>query len=131
MLKRDLKKHIDKHLKTWIKKLGIEDYKYDIEVGYSKALRCDYAQIETEEDTRNVFIQFNPRMCKTEEEVKNTVIHELLHTRMNEYYEFVEDLIKTYVNSPKTRKMMFRQIGRLEHKIVIPLTTVLAQQGEK
>ncbi len=131
MRNRDLRKYIDKYLKIWVKKLRIEDYKYDIEVGYSKELKCDYAQIVTEEDTRNVFVKFNSRMCKTEEEVENTVIHELLHTRMNEYYEFVEDLIKTHVNNPKTRKMMLRQIGRLEHKISVPLTTALSKQGEK
>ena len=130
MRKRDLRKHIEKNMKHWIEKLGIEDYKYEIEVVDSKE-KCDYAEVETAEDMRHVYIRFNSQMCKTEREIENTVIHELLHTRMNEYCEFVEDLIKTYVNSPKTRKMMIRQIGRLEHKIVVPITTALSRQGEK
>ncbi len=125
MKRTELKPIIEKYMKKWIGKLRLGEFDYTLEF---ENLKEDYAQVSTDEDTRHVTIAFNPRLLKTEQEIEHTVIHELLHTRINDYVEFVEEIVKTHINSPKTRKLLTRRLGRLEHKILVPITNAFMKK---
>lgn len=120
--KKALGRNIESLLPKWANTLDISDYTYQIETRYHKGLREDFAHITTDEETRSVTIEFNPRALKTIEDVEQTIVHELLHVRMSEICEFVDDIIKDHITNPKTRRMLKRQFGRLEHKVIVSLT---------
>ncbi len=125
MTKNELKPIIEKYMKKWVAKLRLGEFDYTIEFGN---LKDDYAQVSTDEETRHVTIEFNSRLLKTEQEIERTVIHELLHARINDYVELVEEIVRTHINSPKTRKLIIRRLGRLEHKILVPITDAFAKK---
>jgi len=81
MTKTELKPLVEKYMKKWIGKLRLGEFDYTIEFDN---LKNDYAQVSTDEDTRHVTIAFSPRLLKTKHDVEHTVIHELLHTRVND-----------------------------------------------
>lgn len=119
-------------IKTWAAVLRISDYKYDFKMLSNHEMSGDYAKISTEEDTRRVTIDFNKsRLTKEPQEIVTTVVHELLHTRFNEYSDFITDVLKTYVNSPATRKLLLKRTEVIEHKIVVALTDALCPTKER
>ena len=125
MTKKELEPIIHKYMKKWMKKLKLGEFDYSIEFD---STGLDYALVSTDEETRHVTVQFNPRLHKSEREVEHTVVHELLHTRINDYIELVEDIVKTHINSPKTRNLIIRRLGRLEHKILVPITDAFCKK---
>ena len=112
-------------MKKWIKNLRLAEFDYTIEF---KNMKDDYALVSTDEETRHITITFSPRLLKTEYEIEHTVVHELLHTRINDYVEFVEEIVRTHVNSPKTRTLINRRLGRLEHKSLVPITDAFVKK---
>ena len=125
MTRTKLKPIIEKYMKKWVKKLRLAEFDYTIEF---ENLKDDYAQVATDEETRHVTIAFNPRLLKTEHEIEHTVVHELLHARVNDYAELVEEIVRTHINSPKTRKLLTRRLGRLEHKMLVPITDAFVKK---
>lgn len=125
MIKNELKPLIDKYMKKWIKKLRLGEFDYTIKF---KNLTKSYAEVATDEETRHVTIIFNPRQLTTEQEVEHTVVHELLHVRINDYVELVEEIVRAHINNPKTRKLLERRLGRLEHKILVPITDAFSKK---
>jgi len=116
-------------VRRWTARLGISDYTYVLEFRSEKALHGNYAEVHTDEDTREVTISVNRyRLTKEPEEVERTLIHELLHTRLNEYAEFVIAIINGYVGNARTKRVLGRQFERLEHKIVVALTDALLKR---
>lgn len=116
-------------VRRWAARLGISDYTYVLELKGEKTLHGNYAEVHTDEDTREVTICVNRyRLTKELEEMERTLIHELLHTRLNEYAEFVVAIINGYVGNPKTKRVLGRQFERLEHKIVVALTDALLKR---
>jgi len=112
-------------MKKWIKRLRLAEFDYTIEF---ENLKDDYAQVATDEETRHVTVTFNPRLLQTEQEIEHTVVHELLHARVNDYIELVEEIVRTHINSPKTRKLITRRLGRLEHKMLVPITDAFVKK---
>ncbi|KKN01809.1 hypothetical protein LCGC14_1123910, partial [marine sediment metagenome] len=88
-----------KYIKKWMAKLKLTEFKYTVEFA---SLKGDYALVSTDEETRHITIEFDPRAFKTEEEVEQTIVHELLHARINDYVELVEEIIRTHITNPKT-----------------------------
>ena len=125
MQRKKLEPLIHKYVKKWMERLKLKEFTYSIEF---KSLRDDYALVSTDEETRHITIEFDCRNIKTEEEVKQTVVHELLHARINDYVEFVEEVIRTHITNPKTRKLLTRRLGRLEHKILVPITDAFCKK---
>lgn len=121
-----LEKRLMTLIRRWASRLGISDYAYGLELRSEKALHGNYAEVHTDEETREVTIGVNRyRLLKEPKEVERTLIHELLHTRLNEYAEFVLTIINGYVGNTRTKRVLNRQLERLEHKIVVALTDVL------
>ncbi len=125
MQRTKLEPLIQKYTKKWMERLKLAEYNYTIEFGN---LKGDYAQVSTDEETRHITIQFDPRNIKTEEDVEKTVIHELLHVRINDYVELVEEIIRTHITNSKTRKLLTRRLWRLEHKILVPITDAFCEK---
>lgn len=125
MTKKELEPIIHKYMKKWMKKLKLGEFDYSVEFDSTGP---DYALVSTDEETRHVTVQFNPRLHKSTREVEHTVVHELLHARINDYIELVEDIVKTHINSPKTRNLIIRRLGRLEHKILVPITDAFCKK---
>lgn len=124
-----LRKRLDTLVQKWAALLGIADYKFSLTMLADKDLAGDYARVDTDDSTREVSIDFNQyRLSKEPEEVEKTVVHELLHTRFNEYSEFVNDIIKLYVTSPKTRRLLKKQADKLEHKIIVAVAETLSKE---
>jgi hypothetical protein len=124
-----LTKKITQYIQTWAAALGISDYQYDFSLLSEKELKGDYARIDTDDESRDVTIEFNKhRLSKEPHEIEKTVVHELLHTRLNEYSEFVLDIIKTHITNPKTRTLLKRQVDKLEHKAIVAITEALLKE---
>lgn len=126
MTRKELEPLIHTYMKKWMKRLKLGEFKYTLEFDQKSR---DYALVSTDEETRHITIQFNPRLHNDKNEVEQTVIHELLHTRINDYVELVEEIVRTHINSPKTRKLITRRLGRLEHKILVPITDALFKRS--
>ena len=109
----------------WIKRLKLSEFKYTIEFGN---LKGDYAQVSIDEETRHITLEFDARTLKTEDDVEKTVVHELLHVRVNDYIELAEEIVRTHITNPKTRKLLTRRLGRLEHKILVPITDAFCEK---
>jgi len=89
----------------------------------------DYARVDTNDVTRDVIIEFNRhKLTQEPDEIESTVVHELLHVRVNEYAEFILDVIRTYVNDPKTKKLLQKQAEKLEHKTIVSITDALLKE---
>ena len=124
-----LEKKVETAIQKWVNLLGISDYKFQVEYVDDKDLQGDYARIDTDEDTRIVGITLNRyRLTREPKEVERTIVHELLHTRLNELTEFMNNLIEQHLTNPKTRRMLKRQVGKLEHKVIVPITEALISQ---
>ena len=125
MQRKELEPIIQKYMKKWMKKLKLGEFDYTIEFSNSGD---EYALVSIDEETRHLTIQVNSRLHKNENEIEHTVIHELLHARINDYIELVEEIVRTHINSPKTRKLLTRRLGRLEHKILVPITNAFSKK---
>lgn len=130
MKRSTLELRLDALVHRWAVRLGISDYTYRLEFRTDKALRGNYAEVHTDEETREVIISLNgSRLTKEPEEVERTLIHELLHTRLNEYAEFVVAMINGYVPTSRTKRVLGWQCERLEHKMVVALTNALLNRN--
>ena len=129
MTTNKLHERVEKAIQRWSNELGISDYKFRVEYVSDRKLQGDYALVETDEDTREVDITINAHRLEHEpKEIEKTVIHELLHTRLNELLELMDDLINTHVSTPKTRRLLKRRVGKIEHKIVVALADALHEE---
>lgn len=126
------RKQIENHVKRWAARLGISDYKFSFKYLSDRSMGGDYARIDTDEDTREVLIEFNTqRLTREPGEIEKTVVHELLHTRLNEYTEFAVDLIKESMENSKARRALIRKMEKLEHKVVVALSDALVKDTRK
>lgn len=125
MQRKKLEPIVHKYTKKWMKRLKLAEFNYTLEFGN---LKGDYAQVSIDEETRHITIEFDPRNSKTEEDIEKTVIHELLHVRINDYIELAEEIVRTHITNPKTRKLLTRRLGRLEHKILVPITDAFCKK---
>jgi hypothetical protein len=115
-----------KSIGHWANELGISDYKFILNYVSNSSISGDYARVDTDDETREVAIDINrTRLLKEPQEVERTVIHELLHTRFNEYAELLAEIVRNHVDSPKARKTFIRQADKIEHKIVVAITDAL------
>lgn len=131
MTDKQIEQRVKAAIQKWAAALGISDYTYAVELGTDKQLRGNYAEINTDDETREVTVSVNrQRMSREPKELEKTVVHELLHTRLNEYAEHAITIINEYVRSPKTKHLLGRQLERLEHKVVVALTDALMRKGD-
>lgn len=125
-LQATLEQRLHTLIERWTKILRIQDYKVTIEFVPARKIKNAYARVSTDEETRVVDIEFNKvKLTNEPNEVEKTVIHELLHTRINEYADLMESLVDTHVRNPKTKRLIKRKMNLLEHKIVVALTDAL------
>jgi len=114
--------------------LGISDYKYIISlvdldvIKETDPLIGSYAMVSIYEETREVELDINKKLLlKKPRELDKTLIHELLHVRLNEVAEFIDVLLKRYIKDSKARKTYRDQLEKLEHKVVVTLTNAIAR----
>ena len=131
MPKNKLQATLEQYIGKWVNRLGISDYTVYAELCSSKELNGDYAHVQTDEDTRIVNLQFNrQRLLKEPNEIEKTVVHELLHTRLNEYCELVDEMIKLNAGNPKLQRVLEQRAEKLEHKIIVALTDAIMETQE-
>jgi hypothetical protein len=107
----------------WASRFGLADYTFCLETKERQHLTCDYARVFTDEELREVCIELNQALLEQEpHELEQTIIHELLHARLNEYTRIAEDVIREYVDRANTRRVLRRLLSTLEHKVVVALT---------
>jgi hypothetical protein len=136
-MKLSLKKQIENKVNEYAKKFRITGYKFIISLKDKKskdpAFKDDniYAMIITDEETREVILDVNKTLLTEKpEEIEATVIHELLHVRLNELLNFINLIVSKYIKDTKARETYEKQIELLEHKIVVSLTEALKQNGK-
>lgn len=136
-MKPSLKKLVENKVIEYAKKLRITGYKFTVNLKdkHSKDIefRDDniYAMVMTDEETREVVLDINKTLLlKKPEEIDATVVHELLHVRLNELLNFVNLITSKYIKDTKARETYEKQIELLEHKIVVSLTEALKPNGK-
>lgn len=129
MTRAELKRELARLVKKWSVLLGVADYECSIHLHTHKKMHGNYAEINTDDETRTACIDFNyERLLKEPKEIEKTVVHELLHTRFNEYADFVIDLINEHVEKPQTKRLIQKRIDQHEHKIIVALTNALTRK---
>jgi hypothetical protein len=136
-MKPSLKKLVENKVIEYAKKLRITGYKFTVNLKdkHSKDIefRDDniYAMVMTDEETREVVLDINKTLLiEKPEEIDATVVHELLHVRLNELLNFVNLITSKYIKDNKARETYEKQIELLEHKIVVSLTEALKPNGK-
>lgn len=126
-----LEKSLRKLLDSYAKMLHVDDYSIRMTVSTKSRGSDDfntYAHVTTDEETRSVALFLNKRLLLAEpHEVDNTIIHELLHVRLNEMLSLVEDIITKHVHDKKAQSVYVMQLEKLEHKVILALTDALAK----
>ena len=127
-------RHFEQTVKTllskWANRLGLADYTFCLEARDEQKLKDDYARVFTDEELREICIEFNQPLLEQEpHELEKTIIHELLHARLSEYTKITEELIGGYVKSAGTRRVLRRLLSQLEHKVVVALTEAFARDS--
>ena len=131
MTAKAMEEQIKKHIQKWAVLFGISDYTFVIELHSDKELNGNYAEVDTDDETREATISFNQaRLTREPDEIERTVIHELLHTRFNEYAELSVSILNEYAPNLKTKRLIAKQLEKTEHKIVVALTDALAKRGK-
>ena len=131
MTAKAMEEQIKKHIQKWAVLFGISDYTFIIELHSDKELNGNYAEVDTDDETREATISFNQaRLTREPDEIERTVIHELLHTRFNEYAELSVNILNEYAPNLKTKRLIAKQLEKTEHKIVVALTDALAKRGK-
>ena len=131
MTAKAMEEQIKKHIQKWAVLFGISDYTFVIELHSDKELNGNYAEVDTDDETREATISFNQaRLTREPDEIERTVIHELLHTRFNEYAELSVSILNEYAPNLKTKRLIAKQLEKTEHKIVVALTDTLAKRGK-
>jgi hypothetical protein len=125
-------KSLKNQLTKLAKLLGVNHYSIRLTVGTRKKGAEDYdtyGYVRTDEETRSVAMFLNKRMLKKEpSEIENTIVHELLHVRMNELLSLVDDIVTKHVTDKRAQAVYTAQIERLEHKIILALTDALTKR---
>ena len=140
MKKRLAQTELQKLVQKWAKKLGIDSYKITVhvidpddmdEILSGDGITHDYAHVVTSEDKQESDIYINSRFLKDEpEETENTIVHELIHIVLNQLMESVTDTLNSYVSDKNSKDFLCKQLGKLEHKIVVGITRALIE-GDK
>ena len=129
-MNKEFEKRVHKLVGKWARKMGLADYTFSLEFKSETAMGGDYARVETDEDLREASITFNEsRLLKEPKEVEHTVIHELLHVRLNEYYEFAKGLVDNGSKDQRAKRVLRRLLDKQDHKVVVALTDAIC--GEK
>jgi hypothetical protein len=125
-------KQLKNKLAEFAKLVGVNDYSIRLTVGTKKrgSVDCDtYGYVRTDEETRSAALFLNKRVLKKEPtEIDNTIVHELLHIRMNELLSLTDDIINKHVTDKKAQAVYSTQIEKLEHKIILALTEALTKR---
>jgi len=125
-------KILKQKLVKFAKMLGVNDYSIHLTIGKKKRGSQDfdtYGYVRTDEETRSVAMFLNKRVLKKEpSEIDNTIVHELLHVRMNELLSLTDDIITKHVTDKKAQAVYSTQIEKLEHKIILALTDALTKR---
>lgn len=129
------KTRLQQVVKEWAEKLGISHYKFFInivkpeemdELSEEHGTAHDYAQVQTVEEKQEVSIFVNEKYLKEEPgETENTIVHELVHVRMNQVMELFVDTINSYVTDKNAKEFLSRQLDKLEHQVVVGITRAL------
>ena len=138
---RDLKKFyigsssdLKTRLMQFAKLLGVGDYSIRLTIGTRKKGAEDYdtyGYVRTDEETRSVAMFLNKRMLKKEvSEIDNTIVHELLHVRLNRLLSLVDDILSKHVTDKKAQAVYTIQIEKLEHEIIIALVKALEKNAD-
>ncbi len=125
---KDLKQRLIKFAKM----LGVSDYSINLTIGNKKRGSTDYdtfGYVRTDEETRSAAMFLNRRLLKKDlSEIDNTIVHELLHVRMNELLSLTGDIITKHVSDKKAQAVYEAQIEKLEHKIILAITDALTKR---
>jgi len=136
MTKREAK--LTESVKTWANRLGIGNYKYIVHIvkpedmedlQHDDGTTHDYAQVITSEEKQEVEIYINEKYLKEEpNETENTVVHELVHARLNLLMESITDTINSYVSDKNSKEFLCKQLGKIEHQVVVGITRALVEE---
>lgn len=124
-----MKKEVESILDKYKKILKLRGWKF--EVIYSEDDTC-YAEVIPFINDKRAIIKINPVMNENIEDLKDTLIHELLHIFLTPYTDQVEvDLDFIGKNPESAGKMNFKKIlnrvSKKEEVIVEKLTTIIGE----
>ena len=129
---QSFEKMLKEKLVQFSKLLGVNDYSIRLAVGKKKRGSPDYdiyGYVRTDEETRSAAMFLNKRLLKNEPtEIDSTIIHELLHIRLNEILSLADDIIQKHVTDKKAQAVYSTQIEKLEHKVIIAITDALTKR---
>lgn len=103
------------------KKLGINP-KWTITIE-EKKIRGTYGEVKWDYPKRTFWVYINPKKNKSEQDLRDSIIHELLHIALMPYTQKAEKLIELMPEDKQS--LMDKQLNRTEDQIVKKLTTVI------
>jgi hypothetical protein len=131
---RSFEKDLKQRLVKFANMLGVSDYSISLVVGKKKQGSADYdtfGYVSTDEETRSAAMFLNKRILKKDpNEIDNTIIHELLHVRLNRLLSLVDDILSKHIADKKARAVYTIQIEKLEHEIIIALVKALEKNAD-
>lgn len=121
-----LEDRLIKRTKYWANRLGVSDYTFKFKFLSDRTIGHKYATVETSEESREATIEFNAeRLLKEPEEVERTIVHELLHVRLNQYAELFVEMIRHFGETRKSKQYLLKSAEQLEHTIVVSVANAL------
>lgn len=123
-------KEMHKFFEEYKKKLGINPA-WTITI-QEKAIRGTYGEVEWDFPQRRFWVYINAKKNRDSKELRDSIIHELLHVFLMPYTQRAEGLVK-FMPAEKQKKMT-KALDRVEDNLVKKLTTVILGldiKGEK
>ncbi len=130
---------VKKLVEKWTNRLDISNYKVTVHITNPEDMEDlledvsathDYAHVITSEEKQEADIYINKKYVAEEpKETEDTILHELIHVRLNELMESYVDTINSHVPDRNSKELLSKQLGKLEHKIVVGLTRALTKRN--
>jgi hypothetical protein len=117
----EFQKEMHQFFEDYKKKLGLNPaWRITIE---EKQIRGTYGEVEWDYPKRRFWIYINPKMNKDSKELRDSIIHELLHVFLMPYTQRAEGMLQ-YLPGDKQVKMN-KTLDRVEDILVKKLTTII------
>ena len=114
--------HAKKLVTQYKKKLGLRGWKFEVLISDVKD-RAAEVTYDSDEKKGTVLIDRNTNLDS--KELKDTIIHELLHIALSPYTYYVDTILNFVKNNPESKinyNKILKKLRQIEEKIVVKLT---------
>jgi hypothetical protein len=120
----EFQKEMCKFFHEYRDKLGINPaWKITIEI---KQIKATYAEVQWDYPTRRFWVYINDKKNRNSKELKDSIIHELIHILLTPYTDKAEEISGKLIDG-KTSKATLKKLNLKEESIVKKLTSVIME----